>query len=222
MRSLAAGGRFTVRLACAAASLLRPAMASRIAPAAATVTAAPTIAPRPFIALRISGQVIEPKRLYHAKMVNAKLLCEGKPETRHYSELTSAKQQFRRLRPRIGNANRLYDLRQPPENSLRTVRCPRLHEVDARMMFQNAHRPLRQEAAGAFPAQRRGMTHRAEALSIHPVLAGSEAIKIARGRAVSLPKRARRNFNVHAHADRCAPPGRDPGRGRQRKSDRGV
>jgi hypothetical protein len=63
MRSLAAGGRLTVRLAWAAASLLRPANAKMIAAAVTAVTATPAIAPRfatlLFIAL---GQVIEPKR----------------------------------------------------------------------------------------------------------------------------------------------------------------
>src|SRR6476661_4625099 len=87
---------------------------------------------------------------------------------------------------------------------IRRCQCdgPRLHEVDARMTPQNAHRPLLQGAAGAFPTQSRGMAHRAEALSIHPALAASEIIKIARRSDVSLPTRARRIFNVHAHADR--------------------
>src|SRR6476469_4836553 len=74
MRSFAAGGRLTVRLACAAASLLRPMNASTSAAAAAAVTAAPAIALRCATAVFIAlSQVIEPKSLYHAILVNAKL-----------------------------------------------------------------------------------------------------------------------------------------------------
>src|SRR6185312_5070514 len=83
----------------------------------------------------------------------------------------------------------------------------RLHEVDARMTPQNAHRPLPKGAAGAFLAGACGMANRAEALSIHHAFASAKVIKIARGSTVSLRTRARRIFNVHAHADRCAPPG---------------
>src|SRR5215213_7426025 len=46
MRSLAAGRRLTVRLSCAAASLLRPPASSRMAATAAMLTATPAIAPR--------------------------------------------------------------------------------------------------------------------------------------------------------------------------------
>src|SRR5438270_11626630 len=77
---------------------------------------------------------------------------------------------------------------------------PRLHEVDVRMTPQNAHRPLRQEAASAFLANSRGMAHRAEALSIHPALARSEVIIITRRSAVSTPTRVRRMFNGNGHA----------------------
>ena len=45
---------------------------------------------------------------------------------------------------------------------------------------------------------------------------------IARRRPRTAGLRARRIFNVHAHANRRAPPGGDPGRRRQGKPDRGV
>jgi hypothetical protein len=111
----------------------------------------------------------------------------------------------------------------PPEN-LRRGLCdrPRLHEVDARMMPQDVLRPLFDEAADAFLAPNREMGRRAEALFLNPAVATGEALIIARRSFLTLNRRARRNFNVHAHADRCAPPGRDPGRGRQREPDRSI
>src|SRR5690348_12317024 len=106
-------------------------------------------------------------------------------------------------------------------------RCdgPRLHEVDARMTPQTALLPLFGEAA--FPAHCRGMASRADTLSSHLAIAcgkyaGSKAPIIARRSERSLERRARRNFNVHAHAYRCAPPGGNPGSRRQREPDRGV
>src|SRR5690242_12953049 len=104
-------------------------------------------------------------------------------------------------------------------------RCdgPRLHEVEARMTPHNALHPLFDEAA--FPAHRRGMATRADALSSHRAIApgqyaGGKAPIIARPSVRTLEVRARRNFNVHAHAYRCAPPGGNPGRRRQGKPDR--
>src|SRR6185503_11973200 len=96
---------------------------------------------------------------------------------------------------------------------------PRLHEVEARMTPQNALHSLFDEAA--FPAQRRGMANRADALSSHPVMAAGLYARgktpiIARLSDRTLNVRARRKFNVHAHAYRCAPPGRNPGCRRQR------
>src|SRR5690348_1823491 len=106
-------------------------------------------------------------------------------------------------------------------------RCdaPRLHEVEARMTPQTALHPLFGEAAS--PAHCRGMANRADTLSSHPAIvpgqyAGSEASIIARPGVRTLQVRARRNLNVNAHAYRCAPPGGNPGRGRQGKPDRGV
>src|SRR5579884_3951438 len=102
-----------------------------------------------------------------------------------------------------------------------------IHEVDVRMMLQNAFQPLSIETANAFPAPRRGMANAAEALSKHRVtVSGSSraavATIIARRRLSRMHPRARRIFNVHAHADRRAPPGGDPGRSRQGKPDRGI
>ena len=74
-----------MRLACAAAPLLRPANIKTTAVAAAAITAAPAIAPRLVTVLRIPTQVIEPKRLYHAKMVNGKLLPAKPSEKRTFS-----------------------------------------------------------------------------------------------------------------------------------------
>src|SRR5579864_4969141 len=110
--------------------------------------------------------------------------------------LATVKQPLRRLRGGSCDANRICDLRQSLEK-IRPGQCdgPRLHEVDARMMPQNAHCPLPRDAAGAFPALRRRMAHRAEALSIHPAPASSGAIIIARRSAFSLLTRARRIFN---------------------------
>src|SRR5579884_3380090 len=157
--------------------------------------------------------------MYHAFLVNAKLRC---------LVTTDCAREEKRSAFAGGcgpKAVMLPQLRSPAAaGEIRPGQCdgPRLHEVDARMTPQNAHRPLPEGAAGAFPADHCGMAHRAEALSIHHAFANARAIKIARRSAVSLSTRARRKFNVHAHADRCAPPGRDPGRGRQREPDRGV
>jgi hypothetical protein len=60
----------TVRLACAAASLLRPTSRNASEAAAAAVTATPAIAlPLPIV-LGMPNQVIDPQCLYHANMVN--------------------------------------------------------------------------------------------------------------------------------------------------------
>src|SRR5689334_6117709 len=93
------------------------------------------------------------------------------------------------------------------ENLPRRVRNPRHHEVDACMTPDNAHRPLQTEPAGALPANRRGMAVRAAALILNPATPrGSKAAGVApvmaRGRSGRLERRARRNLNVHAHADR--------------------
>src|SRR6185369_13368737 len=103
-----------------------------------------------------------------------------------------------------------------PKNLPRRVRNPRHHEVDACMTPLNAHRPLLDEPAGALPAKRRGMAVRAAALTLNPAIAsGTVAAGVAPVMARRrLTERARRNLNVHAHADRRAPPGGDPGRGR--------
>ena len=82
------------------------------------------------------------------------------------------------------------------------------------MMPQNAFQPLSEETAGAFPVPRRGMGHAAEALSNHHatargLLPAGVATIIARRRLSRMHPRARRIFNVHAHADRRAPPGGD-------------
>jgi hypothetical protein len=59
---------------CAAASVLRPARPKASAATAMALAATPAIAPRLRISLLIpASQVIEPKRLYHAVMVNGKL-----------------------------------------------------------------------------------------------------------------------------------------------------
>ncbi|MEO5578892.1 MAG: hypothetical protein ABIR25_07580, partial [Sphingomicrobium sp.] len=67
------------------------------------------------------------------------------------------------------------------------------------------------EPVGAlFPAMP-GMGHAAEALHTHHAIATSAvATTIARSRLQRF-QRARRIFNVHAHAYRRAPPGRNPG-----------
>src|SRR5215213_1862677 len=112
------------------------------------------------------------------------------------------------------------------ERRIRAAFQSGLHEVDACMMPQNALRPLSNEPTGVVPAPGRSLAHAAEALISNPVTASGSvppgvALIIARD-STSLPPRARRNFNVHAHADRCAPPGGNPGRGRQGKPDRGI
>src|SRR5438552_1059351 len=76
MRSLAAGGRLTVRPARVAASPPRPPAANRTAAAAAIATAPAAIAPSFTVSL-IASQVIEPKSLYQAKSGNAKLLYDA-------------------------------------------------------------------------------------------------------------------------------------------------
>src|SRR5689334_4029592 len=70
---------------------------------------------------------------------------------------------------------------------LRPGQCdgPRPYQVDARMTLQNAHRPLRLEAAGAFLAHGCEMAHRAEALTHNLAFArrnliGLKAVTIAR------------------------------------------
>src|SRR3954466_10206227 len=100
--------------------------------------------------------------------------------------------------------------------------CSRLHKVDAYMMPQSASRPSKMATSGVFLAHRRGMAIGADALSTPSAIASCMAPILARPGITRPDRRARRIFNVHAHADRCAPPGRDPGRGRQRKPDRGV
>src|SRR4051812_24835788 len=97
----------------------------------------------------------------------------------------------------------------------------RRHEVDASMTPQNAQATLSLRAAGVFPAEGRGMASAADALSTnHAIASGSirtgMAATMARRRSEQIWPRVRRIFNVHAHADRRAPPGRDPGCGRQR------
>src|SRR3569623_1692832 len=90
------------------------------------------------------------------------------------------------------------------------------HEVDARMMPQNAPAALSSEAAGAFPAPERAMANAAETLSLTSASAigfmpWDAALITARRRHDPALRRARRIFNVHAHANRRAPPGGDPG-----------
>src|SRR5579872_1682915 len=117
MRSWAGGGRLTVRLDCAAASLPRPISTNRIA-AAAVVTAAPAIAPFFPTPLRMSSQAIEPERLYHAAMVNGKLHLEaegGNPQ--FFVSASVGKQPLRRLRVGLGGANRSLIFGKSPENS---------------------------------------------------------------------------------------------------------
>jgi len=65
-----------------------------------------------------------------------------------------------------------------------------------------------------------GLAIAADALSVPSAPSGRftaavRASPIARRGPVRPSRRARRNFNVNAHADRCAPPGGNPGRRRQ-------
>ena len=88
-------------------------------------------------------------------------------------------------------------------------------------------RPLpcsRQERGGASFATRIARQHgAAEAFpNIAPSPLRRLAQSIARRRPATAGLRARRIFNVHAHANRRAPPGGDPGRRRQGKPDRGI
>ena len=74
------------------------------------------------------------------------------------------------------------------------------HEVDARMMPQNAPAALSSEAAGAFPAPECAMANAAEALSLTSASAigfmpWDAALITARRRHDPALRRARRNFN---------------------------
>ncbi|MFL6789432.1 MAG: hypothetical protein ACJ8FC_12340, partial [Sphingomicrobium sp.] len=72
---------------------------------------------------------------------------------------------------------------------------------------------LRNELGNASFATRIAKLHAAEAISAHR--AGAEvaqAQSIARSLPLMAGQRAWRIFNVHAHANRRAPPGGDPGR----------
>src|SRR3954452_23294101 len=74
MRSLAGGGRTTVRLASAAASVLRAATVTASAAAAAAVPATPATAPLyPTRLITGMAKSLNPKAMYHAQMVNGKL-----------------------------------------------------------------------------------------------------------------------------------------------------
>src|SRR3954454_3927413 len=115
--------------------------------------------------------------------------------------------------------------RRPPV-SFAALSLAAVHEVDARMKSSNAPATIFVEATGVPAAQGRGMARAADALSTNPAIARGRvppgvALITARRR-FDTASRARRNFNVHAHADRRAPPGGDPGRGDQGKPDRGV
>src|SRR5438445_12081034 len=104
MRSCAAGGKLTVTLDCAAASLPRPTSTKRIA--AAAVSATPAIAPRLPTSLSIPSQVIEPEGLYHAKMVNAKLPSQLKAQKcSHFRRAATGKLRLPWLRWGLGGAN---------------------------------------------------------------------------------------------------------------------
>src|SRR3954454_5500605 len=132
------------------------------------------------------------------------------------------------LRPGLGDANP--NVRSPPfrGSAPRPVQeSAAIYEVEAVMTPQNVSRPLSNEAAAAFPVPRPGMALAAEAFTQHQATARSSsragaATIIARRRLNRMHGRARRIFNVHAHADRRAPPGGDPGRSRQGKPDRGI
>src|SRR4051794_40104037 len=101
-----------------------------------------------------------------------------------------------------------------------------MHEVDAHMMPPTAPDTISTETWGVLAAPRRGMACEAEALFTNPAIASGSlragvAQLTARRRLTPKP-RARRIFNVHAHANRRAPPGGNPGRGRQREPDRRI
>src|SRR5690348_10833468 len=157
-------------------------------------------------------------------MVNGKLAVPATKEVIHIYSIACGTELLRRG---LGNANPI-SISGPSGNPRRDqCKSPRLHEVDVRMMLQNAFQPLSNEAANAFPVPRPGMAIAAEALSKHrATVSGSSraavATIIARRRLSRMHPRARRIFNVNAHADRRAPPGGDPGRSRQGKSDRGI
>src|SRR5437868_3398276 len=161
MRSLAAGGRLTVRPAWLAASPLRPPAANRTAAAAAIATAPAAIAPRFTVSL-IASQVIEPKSLYQAKSGNAKLLYDAPARSMPTGARNGSAAGCGAV-SRVLTALVIFGSRR--RNCRGQCDGPRLHEVDAQMTPQNAHRPLPREAAGAFSAKVRGMAHRAEALS---------------------------------------------------------
>jgi hypothetical protein len=158
-------------------------------------------------------------------MVKAKLASR---DTEANIPIGSANARPQWLRGRLRGANRIRDPRAHRESTPRPVQeSAAVHEVDAAMIPQNVSRPLSQETADAFPVPRPGMDHAAEALSnniatVRRFHRAGLATIIARRRLSRTHWRARRIFNVHAHANRRAPPGRDPGRGRQREPDRGV
>jgi hypothetical protein len=91
------------------------------------------------------------------------------------------------------------------------------------MMPQDAQATLVDERGFASVATMIAKHHAAEAISEHRAIANKAlAPNIARRRPLAAGLRARRIFNVHAHANRRAPPGGDPGRSRQGKPDRGI
>src|SRR5205085_168378 len=126
--------------------------------------------------------------------------------------------------PRVTMLTAVY-LRHLPA-SFHRAQSAAVHEDEARMKSSNAPATHFDAATGVASAQGRGMAHAAEAHSTNPATARGfvppgQAIIMARS-GFTAGWRARRIFNVHAHADRRAPPGGDPGCSRQRKPDRGV
>src|SRR5437763_9169827 len=107
---------------------------------------APFLATPPVISL---CQAIEATPMYHPNMVNANLPARRKGGNPHLR--TDAC----RFDDRAGcgaDSAVLTEIRSPAvagELAPRPVRMLRLHEVDARMKPQNAHRPLHEGAAGA-------------------------------------------------------------------------
>src|SRR3954453_16933784 len=161
MRSVTGAGTSTVRLACAEAPL-RPSKANRSAPAASSVSTAPAIAP-PLPTPRVIHQPIDPLcNIIRAGWLTGNLVAAPRSAAGMVNPLKGAS--VAAATPRCYSA---FDLRRPLEDSGRG-RCegPRFHEVEARMTPQNALHPLFDESA--FPAHRRGMAHRAEALFSHP------------------------------------------------------
>src|SRR5436853_3573522 len=87
-------------------------------------------------------------------------------------------------------------------------------------------------AAGVFgPDIRSGLPRAAEATSFFSTrtlkarpkgYAPSSIFERARGTAARTARRAWSDINDHAHVDRRAPPGGNPGGGRQGKPDRGI